>query len=44
MQRAQAAAMLLIVGVALLSLQLAAAVPSIYVQERLSIETFEKPW
>ena len=44
MQKPQAAAMILVLGVALLSLQLAAAVPSIRVQEHLNVKSFDKPW
>lgn len=44
MQQAQRATMLLVIGTALLSMQLTAAVPSIPVQEQLSVSSFEKPW
>lgn len=44
MQQAQRSTMLLVIGIALLSLQLTAAVPSIRVQEQLSVSSFEKPW
>jgi hypothetical protein len=36
--------MLLVIGIALLSMHLTAAVPSIPVQEQLSVNSFEKPW